>query len=100
MQAAAADDKIYLVIGGSEFHCYTSLGWALRNVPPHKTLVLVHIFRPSFDIPMLSSVVQPGYDFLISAYRRGRREHILTSSELHVRICAHKKVNNYHTNPD
>jgi hypothetical protein len=23
MQVTASDDKIYLVIGGSEFHCYT-----------------------------------------------------------------------------
>lgn len=53
MQAAAENDKIYLVMGGSEIHCYISLGWALRNVPLHKTLVLVHIFRPTFDIQML-----------------------------------------------
>ncbi|XP_039813510.1 uncharacterized protein LOC120676326 isoform X3 [Panicum virgatum] len=92
MQPAAADDKIYLVMGGSEIHYYISLGWALQNVPLHKTVVLVYIFRPAFDIPMLSRVVQPTDDFLISAYRRGRREHILRSSELHVRICARKKV--------
>ena len=53
MQPAAADDKIYLVMGGSEIHYYISLGWALQNVPLHKTVVLVYIFRPAFDIPML-----------------------------------------------
>jgi hypothetical protein len=53
MQPAAADDKIYLVMGGSEIHYYISLGWALQNVPLHKTVVPVYIFRPAFDIPML-----------------------------------------------
>jgi len=53
MQPATADDRIYLVMGGSEVHYYISLGWALQNVPLHKTVVLVYIFQPAFDIPML-----------------------------------------------
>ncbi|KAF8648608.1 hypothetical protein HU200_064652 [Digitaria exilis] len=87
MQAAAADDKIYLVMGGSEIHCYISLGWALRNVPLHKTLVLVHVFRPCKDCLLVFSLQLPSNDFLVSA-----RENILTSFELYVRICARKKV--------
>jgi len=53
MQPATADDRIYLVMGGSEIHYYISLGWVLQNVPLHKTVVLVYIFRPALDIPML-----------------------------------------------
>ncbi|KAF8762409.1 hypothetical protein HU200_009368 [Digitaria exilis] len=89
MQAAAADDKIYLVMGGSEIHCYISLGWALRNVPLHKTLVLVHVFRPCKDCLLVFSLrlELPSNDFHVSA-----RENILTSFELYVRICARKKV--------
>ncbi|CAL4945872.1 unnamed protein product [Urochloa decumbens] len=85
MQEAAADDKIYLVMmGDSEIHCYISLGWALRNVPRHKTLVLVHIFQSTVHIPMLSHVQHP--------YKRFDRKQISTSFELYVRICARKKV--------
>ncbi|WVZ67627.1 hypothetical protein U9M48_016679 [Paspalum notatum var. saurae] len=69
LMEAEEDDRIYLVMGDDEIQCYISLGWALRNVPPHKTLVLVHIFRPAFDIPTTLNL--PGDDLVGSAYSYG-----------------------------
>ncbi|CAO2167551.1 unnamed protein product [Urochloa humidicola] len=96
MQVVAADDtRVHLAMGDDVRQCLLSLRWALRNVPPQFTLVLVHIYRQATMIPTSFGASMPVSllrEQVVSAYRTRERENIDKYLEEYVKICARAKV--------